>query len=66
MCFDGVSDNLWNDFVILAFNKFYNLNMNKNDKVVLLEKLKLKLCVASVEQMKLLMILRIAKQLTLI
>ena len=39
--------------MLLAFKKFYNLNINKNDKVVLLEILKLKLRVASVEQMKL-------------
>ena len=53
VCHDGVSDNLRNYFMILAFKKFYNLNINKNDKVVLLEKLKLKLSVASVEQMEL-------------
>ena len=38
--------------MFLAFKKFYNLNINKNDKVVLLEILKLKLSVASVEQME--------------
>ena len=37
----------------LAFKKFYNLNINKNDKVVLLEILKLKLSVASAEQTEL-------------
>ena len=39
--------------MFLAFKKFYNLNINKNDKVVLLEILKLKLSGASVEQMEL-------------
>ena len=39
--------------MFLAFKKFYNLNINKNDKVVLLKILKLKLRVASVEQMEL-------------
>ena len=39
--------------MFLAFKKFYNLNRNKNDKVVLLKILKLKLRVASVEQMEL-------------
>ena len=37
--------------MILAFDKFYNLNINKNDKIVLLEKLKLS--AASIEQMEL-------------
>ena len=53
MCHDGVLDNLGNYFKFLAFKKFYNLNINKNDKVVLLKILKLKLRVASVEQMEL-------------
>ena len=39
--------------MFLAFKKFYNLNINKNDKAVLLKILKLKLRVASVEQMEL-------------
>ena len=39
--------------MFLEFKKFCNLNMNKNDKVVLLEILKLKLSVASVEQIEL-------------
>ena len=39
--------------MFLAFKKFYNLNINNKDKVVLLEILKLKLSVASVEQMEL-------------
>ena len=39
--------------MFLAFKKFYNRNINKNDKVVLLETMKLKLSVASVEQMEL-------------
>ena len=53
VCHDGVLDNLRNYFMFLAFKKFYNLNINKNDEVVLLETLKLKLSVASVEQMEL-------------
>ena len=53
MCRDGVLDNLGNYFMFLTFKKFYNLNKNKNDKVVLLKILKLKLRVASVEQMEL-------------
>ena len=39
--------------MFLAFKKFHNLLINKNDNVLLLEILKLKLSVASVEQMKL-------------
>ena len=39
--------------MFLAFKMFYNLNINKNDKVVLLKILKLKLRVASVEHMEL-------------
>ena len=35
VCHDGVLDNLRNYFMFLAFKKFYNLNINKNDKVVL-------------------------------
>ena len=46
---DGVLDNLGNYFMFLAFKKFYNLNINKIDKVILLKILKLKLRVASVE-----------------
>ena len=53
MCHDGVLNNLGNYFKFLAFKKFYNLNINKNDKVVLLKILKLKLRLASVEQMEL-------------
>ena len=53
LCHDGVLDNLMNYFMFRAFKKFYNLNINKNDKVVLLEILKLKLRVASAEQMEL-------------
>ena len=64
MCNDGVLDNLGNYFMFLAFKKFYNLNINKNDKVVLLKILKLKLRVASVEQWNYTLILRIVKQLT--
>ena len=37
--------------MFLAFMKFYNLNINKNDKVILLKILKLS--VASVDQMEL-------------
>ena len=39
--------------MFLAVEKFYNLNINKNDKVILLKILKLKLSVASVDQMEL-------------
>ena len=39
--------------MFLAFKKFSSLNINKIDKVVLLKILKLKLRVASVEQMEL-------------
>ena len=39
--------------MFLDFKKFYNLNINKNDKGVLLEILNLKLSVASLEQMAL-------------
>ena len=53
MCHDGVLDNLGNYLKFLAFKKFYNLNINKNDKVVLLKILKLKLRLASVKQMEL-------------
>ena len=53
VCHGSVLDNLRNYFMFLAFKKFYNLNINKNDKVVLLKILKLKLSVASVEQMEL-------------
>ena len=53
VCHDGVSDNLRNYFKFLAFKKFHNLNINKSYKVLLLEILKLKLSVASVEQMEL-------------
>ena len=55
---NGVSDNLRNYFMFLAFKKFHNLNINKNDKVLLLEILKLKLNVASVEQMDYTLIFR--------
>ena len=53
VCHDDVSDNLKNYLMFLAFKKFHYLNINKNDKVLLLEILKLKLSVASVEQMEL-------------
>ena len=39
--------------MFLASNKLHNLNMNENDKHLLLEILKMKLSVAAVEQMKL-------------
>ena len=39
--------------MFLAFKKFRNLNLNNSDKVLLLEILKLKFSVASVDQMKL-------------
>ena len=51
MCHDCVLDNLSNYLMFLDVNKFYNLNISKNDKVVLLEVLNLKLRLASVEQM---------------
>ena len=40
VCHDSVLDNLRNYFMFLAFKKFYNLNINKNDKIMLLEILK--------------------------
>ena len=39
--------------MFLSSNRIHNLNMNDNDKVFLLEILKMKLSVASVEQMEL-------------
>lgn len=53
VCHGGVTNNWWNRSMFLASNRMYNLNMNENDKVLLLEILKMKLSVASVEQMKL-------------
>ena len=35
MCHDRVSDNLRNCFIFLAFKKLHNLNINKNDKVII-------------------------------
>ena len=34
VCYDGGLANLMNYFMFLAFKKFYNLNINKNDKVI--------------------------------
>ena len=39
--------------MFLSSNRIHNLNMNDNDKVLLLEILKMKLNVESVEQMEL-------------
>ena len=39
--------------MFLSSNRIHNLNMNDNDKVLLLEILKMKLSVASVEQLEL-------------
>ena len=39
--------------MFLSSNRIHNLNMSDNDKVLLLEILKMKLSVASVEQMEL-------------
>ena len=39
--------------MFLGFKKFFKLNINKNDKVVLLDILNLKLSEVSVEQMEL-------------
>ena len=39
--------------MFLSSNRIHNLNMNDNDKILLLEILKMKLSVASVEQMEL-------------
>ena len=39
--------------MFLSSNRIHNLNMNDNDKVLLLEVLKMKLTVESVEQMEL-------------
>ena len=39
--------------MFLSSNRIHNLNMNDNDKVLLLEILKIKLSVESVEQMEL-------------
>ena len=39
--------------MFLSSNRIHNLNVNDNDKVLLLEILKMKLSVASVEQMEL-------------
>ena len=49
VCQDGVSDILRNYFMLLTFQKFHDLNINKNDKV--LQKEILKLSVATVAQM---------------
>ena len=53
VCHGGVTNNWWSRSMFLSSNRIHNLNMNDNDKVLLLEILKMKLSVASVEQMKL-------------
>ena len=53
VCRVGVTNSWWTRSMFLASNKLHNLNMNENDKHLLLEILKMKLSVAAVEQMKL-------------
>ena len=53
VCQGGVTNNWWTRSMFLASNKLHNLNMNENDRQLLLEILKMKLSVAAVEQMKL-------------
>lgn len=53
VCHGGVTNNWWTRSMFLASNQMHHLNMNENDKVLLLEILKMKLSVAAVEQMKL-------------
>ena len=53
VCNGGVTNNWWTRSMFLASNRLFNLNMNENDKQLLLEILKMKLSVAAVEQMKL-------------
>ena len=53
VCNGGVTNNWWTRSMFLASNRLFNLNMNDNDKQLLLEILKMKLSVAAVEQMKL-------------
>ena len=53
VCRGGVTNSWWTRSMFLASNKLHNLNMNENDKHLLLEILKMKLSVAAVEQMKL-------------
>ena len=53
VCHGGVTNNWWSRSLFLSSNRIHNLNMNDNDKVLQLEILKMKLNVASVEQMKL-------------
>ena len=50
--YGGVTKNWWARSMFLASNRLFNLDMNDNDKQLLLEILK-KLSVAAVEQMKL-------------
>ena len=52
-CNAGVTNNWWTRSMFLASNRLFNLNMNDNDKHLLLEILKMKVSVAAVEQMKL-------------
>ena len=53
MCHGGVTNNWLSRSMFLSSNRIHNLNMNDNDKVLLLEILKMKLSVASVKQMEL-------------
>ena len=53
VCHGGVTNNWWTWSTFLASNKLHNLNMNENDRQLLLKILKMKLSVAAVEQMKL-------------
>ena len=53
VCNGGGNNNWWTCSMFLASNRLFNLNMNDNDKQLLLEILKMKLSVAAVEQMKL-------------
>ena len=53
VCNGCVTNNWWTCLMFLASNRLFSLNMNDNDKQLLLEILKIKLSVAAVEQMKL-------------
>ena len=53
MCHGGVTNNWCGRSMFLSSNRIHNLNMNDNDKVLLLEILKMKLSVESVEQIEL-------------
>ena len=49
----SVTNNWWSASLFLSSKRIHNLNMNENDKFLLLEILKMKLSVATGEQMKL-------------